>query len=171
MKKPTAIPQASHLNSGTAVPRDELAWPSTRGPVLRTPKLHPEIDPRAVVTPYGGLALVEELCRSFDIAQVIDEHVHVLKQHQPFHESDHILAQAFNLYVGGTTLEDLASLQHDEAVRRSNRPTEAVLTMASTPATVALETEEVRDGGAGGVGRTGAQVGAQRPGCGRVRAA
>ena len=100
------------------MPRDELAWPSTRGRVLRTPTLHFEVDPRAVVTPYGGLALVEELCRSFDVAQIIDEHVHVLKQHQPFHESDHILAQVFNLYVGGSTLEDLASLQHDEALRR-----------------------------------------------------
>jgi len=118
VKRSTAIPQASHLNSGTAVPRDELAWPSTRGRVLRTPTLHFEVDPRAVVTPYGGLALVEELCRSFDVAQIIDEHVHVLKQHQPFHESDHILAQVFNLYVGGSTLEDLASLQHDEALRR-----------------------------------------------------
>jgi hypothetical protein len=86
--------------------------------VLRTPKLHPEIDERAVATSYGGLALVEQLCRSFKLAQTIDRHVHVLKQHQPYHESDHILAQALSLYVGGHALEDLSSLQHDEAVRR-----------------------------------------------------
>lgn len=118
MKKPTPAPRASHVNFGTAVPRAELPWPTTHGRVLRMPKLHPEIDERAVVTPYGGLALVEQFCRRFKVAQTIDERVHVLKQHQPFHESDHILAQALNLYVGGRTLEDLSSLQHDEAVRR-----------------------------------------------------
>jgi hypothetical protein len=47
-----------------------------------------------VVTPYGGLVLAEQLCRSFKLARTIDEHVHVLKQHLPYHESDHILAQA-----------------------------------------------------------------------------
>ena len=118
MKKPTPLPRASHLNSGTAVPRDELAWPADSGPVLRTPKLHTEIDERAVVTPYGGLILVEQFCRRFKVAQLIDQEVHVLKLHMPFHESDHILAQALNLYVGGQTLEDLSNLQHDEAVKR-----------------------------------------------------
>jgi hypothetical protein len=82
------------------------------------PKLHPELDEDAVVTPYGGLLLVEQFCRRFDVARRIDERVLLLKQHQPFHESDHILAQALNLYVGGASLEDLASLQADEAVRR-----------------------------------------------------
>ena len=118
MKKPSPTPRASHVNSGTGVPRDELAWPGTRGRVLRTPKLHPEIDERAVVTPYGGLALVEQFCRTFKVAQTIDKAVHVLKQHQPFHESDHVLSQVLSLYVGGRTLEDLSSIQHDEAVRR-----------------------------------------------------
>ena len=118
MKKPTRAPRASHLNSGTSVPRDELAWPTGSGPVLRTPKLHPEVDERAEVTPYGGLILVEQFMRQFKVAAIIDEEVHVLKQHLPFHESDHILAQALNLYVGGSTLEDISSLQHDEAVKR-----------------------------------------------------
>jgi hypothetical protein len=82
------------------------------------PLVHPEIDERAIVTPYGGLVLVEQFCRRFDVASRIDESVHLLKVHLPYHESDHILAQAMNLYAGGSTLEDLASLQHDEAVRR-----------------------------------------------------
>lgn len=118
MKKPTPGPRASHVNSGTSVPRDELAWPTVSGAVIRAPKLHSEIDDRAEVTPYGGLVLVEQFLRRFKVGKLIDEHVHVLKQHLPFHESDHILAQALNLYVGGTTLEDLGSLQHDEAVKR-----------------------------------------------------
>jgi len=44
--------------------------------------------------------------------------VKVLKLHLPYHESDHVLAQAMNLYVGGSCIEDMALLQHDEAAVR-----------------------------------------------------
>lgn len=85
---------------------------------MRLPTLHLEVDPRSEVTPYGGLALVVPLVRRFKVAQLLDQQVHVLKQHKPYHESDHILAMAFNLYVGGTCLEDLSELQHSLAVHR-----------------------------------------------------
>ena len=70
------------------------------------------------MTPYGGLALAVELCRRLKVAQTINEHVKLLKVHLPYFESDHVLAMAFNLYCGGTCIEDLANLQHSEAVRR-----------------------------------------------------
>ena len=106
------------MNTGTAVAANELPWPETGGRVIRTPRLHAELDGRSDVTPYGGLLLFTELVRRFGIAKVIDEHVEVFKMHAPYHESDHVLAQAMNLFVGGTCLEDLAQLQHSEAVRR-----------------------------------------------------
>ena len=118
MKKPTASVRASHLNSGTGIPEEELAWPETSGRVTRLPGLHLEVAERSTVTPYGGLALVTALLKRFRVAQEIDERVHVLKLHLPFHESDHVLAQALNLYVGGECLEDQAALQHDEGVLR-----------------------------------------------------
>lgn len=110
--------RASHLNTGTAQLRAELPWPETSGRVLRLPALHTEVDTRSEVTPYGGLLLVSQLARRFDMARVIDERVHVLKEHKPYHESDHVLALAMNLFVGGTCIEDLAALQSSEAVRR-----------------------------------------------------
>jgi hypothetical protein len=82
------------------------------------PRLHVETEERATVTRFGGLALVEQFCRRFKVAEGIDEHVEVLKLHLPYHESDHVLAQAMSLYVGGTCLEDMMLLQHDEAVKR-----------------------------------------------------
>ena len=85
---------------------------------MHLPTLHLEVEPRSEVTPYGGLALVVPFVRRFKVAQILDHQVHVLKQYKPYHESDHILALAFNLYVGGTCLEDLAALQESEAVRR-----------------------------------------------------
>ena len=43
----------------------------------------------------------------------IDAHVHVLKVHKPYHESDHVMNLALNVLAGGTCLQDLE-------LRRSN---------------------------------------------------
>jgi len=118
VKKPTAPVRASHVNSGTAVPEEEVAWPETSGRVTRLPRLHLEVAERSTVTPFGGLALAAAFVKRFRVAQEIDDRVHVLKIHLPFHESDHVLAQALNLYVGGECLEDQSALQHDEGVLR-----------------------------------------------------
>ncbi len=77
-----------------------------------------EVADRSTVTPYGGLALASAFLRRFRVAQAIDERVHVLKLHLPYHESDHVIAQALNLYAGGTCIEDQAALQNDEGVLR-----------------------------------------------------
>jgi hypothetical protein len=63
-----------------------------------------EVAERSTVTPYGGLSLAAAFLERFRVAQAIDERVQVLKLHLPFHESDHVLAQALNLYVGGECL-------------------------------------------------------------------
>jgi hypothetical protein len=118
VKKPTAFVRARHVNTGTGIAEEDLAWPETSGRVMRLPRLHVEIAPRSTVTPYGGLALAEAFLKHFRVAQQIDQRVRVLKLHLPFYESDHILAQALNLYVGGECLEDQAALQHDEGVLR-----------------------------------------------------
>ena len=111
-------PRASHVNAGTGVAAEELPWPEVSGRVMRLPRLHAEVDDRSEVTPYGGLLLFNDLVRRFGIAKVLDEHIHVFKIYAPYLESDHVLAQAMNLFVGGTCLEDMAQLQHSEAARR-----------------------------------------------------
>lgn len=116
MNKPIPLPRASHVNFGTSVPAEELAWPDHEGTVLRHHKLHVETDERPDVTTLGGLILPLAFCRRFKVAERIDRRVNVLKLHVPYHESDHVLAQALMLYAGGTHLEDLAMLQQDEAL-------------------------------------------------------
>lgn len=86
--------------------------------MLRTPKLAIEVDEDAAITPFGGLILVEEFLRRFRVASRFDRAVEVLKLHLPYHESDHIITQALNLYVGGTCIEDQAKLQGDAGVLR-----------------------------------------------------
>jgi hypothetical protein len=82
------------------------------------PKVDIEVDQRSDVTPYGGLALFSGIVKRFRVAERLDDAVRVLKVHLPFHESDHILAIAANLFVGGTCIEDQANLQQSEAVCR-----------------------------------------------------
>lgn len=106
------------MNTGTAISRDDLPWPEVAGRVTRLPRTHVEVDERSEVTPYGGLAIAAAFLRRFKVAECIDRHVQVFLLHLPYHESDHVLAQALNLYVGGTCIEDIANLQHSEAVRR-----------------------------------------------------
>lgn len=116
MKKPTALPRASHVNTGTSVPHEDLPWPDRPGTVLSLRKLHLEQDTRPDVTVAGGLVLPLALLRRFEVPQLLDERVQVLKLHLPYHESDHILAQALMLYAGGTCLEDMTLLQQDPAL-------------------------------------------------------
>jgi Transposase DDE domain group 1 len=106
------------VNTGTAISRDDLPWPEVAGRVTRLPRTHVEVDERSEVTPYGGLAIATAFLRRFKVAECIDQHVQVFLLHLPYHESDHVLAQALNLYAGGTCIEDIANLQHSEAVRR-----------------------------------------------------
>jgi hypothetical protein len=104
------------VNSWSSVPHDELPWPESSGTVLRHGKLHVEQDERPDVSSLGGLVLPLAFIRRFKIARVLDDRVHVLAFHLPYHESDHILAQALMLYAGGTCIEDMAMLQQDTAL-------------------------------------------------------
>lgn len=116
MTKPTPLPRASHVYTGTSIPHAELSWPERPGTVIGYNKLHIEQDVRPDVTKFGGLVLPLELMRRFEMPAILDAHVQVFKRHLPYHESDHIVAQAPMLYAGGTCLEDLSMLQGDPAV-------------------------------------------------------
>jgi hypothetical protein len=113
----TSSIRASHVNHGTAFAGQP--GPGTRkcGSVLRHPKLQMSSEP-SDTTPYGGLALAASLVRSLGIAQDLDRELSLLASHRPFHESDHVLTHVYNLYAGGTCIEDIADLQTSEPVRR-----------------------------------------------------
>ena len=43
-----------------------------------------------------------------------DRNLELLKVHLPYHESDHVLNLAYNVFVGGMRLEDIELLRNDE---------------------------------------------------------
>ena len=71
---------------------------------------------RVTATKAGGVGTIHALVRRLGLPQAIDERLHLLKRHQPHHESDHVLALAYNVLAGGSRLQDLDSLREDEAL-------------------------------------------------------
>jgi hypothetical protein len=69
-------------------------------------------------TAYGGLALAAGLMTRLRVPQALDGRLSLLKSHRPFHESDHVLTHVYNLFVGGSAIEDIGDLQHSEPIRR-----------------------------------------------------
>lgn len=116
MKKSSRI-RASHVNTGTGFEREDLKSSGRRGRELRHPKLSVGIED-SDSTPYGGLSLAARLVARLGLPQAIDASLSLLRAHRPFTESDHVLTHVYNLYVGGTCLEDIANLQTSEPVRR-----------------------------------------------------
>lgn len=109
--------RASHVNDGTSFAHGTAIRKRKRGPVLGHPKLQLSTEP-SDTTPYGGLALAASLVRSLGIAGDLNRELSLLSSHRPFFESDHVLTHVYNLYAGGSCIEDIADLQTSEPVRR-----------------------------------------------------
>ena len=67
---------------------------------------------------FRGVGLLLARWRKLKNSDEIDNSVQVLRRHNPYHESDHMLAQVLNLFTGGTCIEDRAALQQDRGVLR-----------------------------------------------------
>jgi hypothetical protein len=62
----------------------------------------------------GGIGVVHRLAQEIGLVDAIDRHVHVLKIHLPYHESDHVLNLAYNALCEGIRLEDIELRRNDE---------------------------------------------------------
>lgn len=63
---------------------------------------------------YGGVGAFVQMARSLGLVKEIDSHLHLLKKHLPYHESDHVLNIAYNVLLGGVRLEDIERRRNDE---------------------------------------------------------
>jgi len=83
--------------------------------MLTASNLHYELSDRAQGLGVGGIGAMHLLARRSGLIEAIDDRLHLLQIHQPYHESDHVLNIAYNVLCGGTCLEDLDLRRHDEA--------------------------------------------------------
>lgn len=83
-------------------------------PMLTASNIHYEIADKTRGLSCGGIGSFHLLTCRLKFAKAIDQGLHLLKIHLPYHESDHVLALAYLPLCGGTCLEDLELLRHNE---------------------------------------------------------
>lgn len=89
-------------------------WKAQAEPMFRGRNLHYEGSDRLRGLGAGGIGAMHLLARRTGLTAAIDESLQLLKVHQPYHESDHVLNLAYNILCGGRTLEDLEQRRQDE---------------------------------------------------------
>ncbi len=89
--------------------------PNFGGPVLRGGAIRYELAERMQGMGFGGIGAMQQLVRKVGLAEEIDRHLHLLKIHVPYHESDHVLNIAYNILCGGQVLEDIELRRNDPA--------------------------------------------------------
>jgi len=96
-----------------------MLWPEGQRdrPVFTNRQVRLRVQQRGEVTPYGGLALAHDLAMRLELDKDLNRSLPLLKLHLPYHESDHLLTHVYNLFIGGGCIEDLANLQHSEAIK------------------------------------------------------
>ena len=82
--------------------------------MLRGRNLHYESSDRVRGLGAGGIGAMHLLAQRTGLTAAINESLALLKVHQPYHESDHVLNIAYNILCGGKTLEDLEQRRQDE---------------------------------------------------------
>jgi hypothetical protein len=83
-------------------------------PMLTASNIHYELSDRVHGLGSGGIGAIHLMARRTGLIEAIDRRLHLLKLHQPYHESDHVLNIAYNLLCGGTCLEDIELRRNDE---------------------------------------------------------
>jgi hypothetical protein len=76
--------------------------------------IHYDVGGRVRALGPGGMGAMHLLARRTGLIEEIDANLHLLKRHQPYHESDHVLNIAYNILSGGIRLEDIKLWRKDE---------------------------------------------------------
>jgi hypothetical protein len=115
-----------------------LPEPEREVPMITAANIHYELGQRTHGLAAGGLGAMLLIARRTGLIAAIDHHLHLLKRHLPYFESDHVLNIALNILAGGRRLEHLELRRTDEvyldalgAVRVPTRPPPATSAAAS----------------------------------------
>ena len=82
-------------------------------PILTAANIHYDVADKTRAIPWGGIGAIHLMVRKLGLAQAIDERLHLLKFHFPYHESDHVLNFAYNALCQGTCLDDIELRRND----------------------------------------------------------
>lgn len=112
-------------------------------PVMGATNIHYEISDRSGAIGCGGIGAIHLMAGQLGLVDDINQRLHLLKVHLPYHESDHVLSVAYNILAGGVRLEDLELRRQDEnflnafgATRLPDPTTAGDFTRRFTPADI-----------------------------------
>ena len=111
------IPHRHHA-AGKRKIRQRLDRPVTAPspePVFTASNIHYEAATKTQAIACGGIGGIQLLVRKLGLAEAIDERLHLLKYHLPYHEGDHVLNFAYNALCNGTCLDDIELRRNDIA--------------------------------------------------------
>ena len=91
-------------------------WKNQPRPMLKARNIRYELAERDRAVACGGIGAIHLLASSVGLPQLIDQNLHLLKKHLPYHESDHVMCLGYNILAGGDCIEDLEQLRTNEAV-------------------------------------------------------
>ena len=94
-------------------------WEDQPRPMLRASNIQYQMAQRAGAVSCGGMGAMHLLVQNLGLVEDIDAHLHLLKVHLPYHESDHVLNLTYNLLAGGQRLEDIELRRQDEVFLNS----------------------------------------------------
>jgi hypothetical protein len=83
-------------------------------PMLQPANIHYDLADRTRGMTHGGIGSMLLLIRRLKLPEAINQRLHLLKIHLPYHESDHVLNFAFNALCDGTCLDDIELRRNDE---------------------------------------------------------
>ena len=89
-------------------------WDVQPKPMFSASNIDYDVAGRTRALGVGGIGAIHLVAQQTGLAERIDERLHLLKVHLPYHESDHVLNIAYNPLCGGTCLEDIELLRNDE---------------------------------------------------------
>jgi hypothetical protein len=93
---------------------DKKRLGNTDRPAFTATNIHYEIADRTRGIAHGGIGAFHLLAHRIGLIDDIDQNLHLLLVHNPYHESDHVLNLAYNALCNGTCLQDLELRRQDE---------------------------------------------------------
>lgn len=89
-------------------------WSDQDKPMFSASNIHYEMSDRVRAINCGGMGAFHLLAKNVGLVKAVDDNIHLLKRHLPYHESDHVLNIAYNILSGGECLDDIELLRNDE---------------------------------------------------------
>ena len=105
------LPQRKHKIDHRLQPKPGGERPT---PMMAAANIHYDIADRTRAIAAGGIGAIHLMAQRIGLVEEINNNLHLLKRHLPYHESDHVLAIAYNILAGGTRLEHLDIRRQDE---------------------------------------------------------